>query len=111
MQFYHIPTGSSFSAWTLQVVCYGPHAISNARKIRAFLLVDGPGFSRAILRQAGIRPVPDPPEPMLLREPEGSLRRERTNLTILLRSGEKETHPARRGAVTVPPAVRIYSGG
>ncbi len=49
----HIPTGSSFSAWTLQVVCYGPHAISNARKIRAFLLVDGPGFSRAILRQPG----------------------------------------------------------
>ena len=107
----HEAVVSSFSAWTMTVVCYGPHALSNARKIRAFLFVDSPGFPREILRKAGIRPVPDPPEPMLLREPEGSLRRERTNLTILLRSGEKETHPARRGAVTVPPAVRIYSGG
>ncbi len=51
--------------------------LSNARKIRAFLFADGPGFPRTILRKAGIRPVPDPPEPMLLHEPEGSLWRER----------------------------------
>ena len=100
---------SSFPAWTLQIVCYGPHALSNARKIRAFLFVDGPGFPRSILRQAGIYPVPDPPEPMLLHEPEGSLWRERADLTVSLRAEEKQTHPVQRGAVTVAPAVLIHT--
>ena len=103
----HVPVVSSYSAWTLQVICYGPHALLNARKIRAFLFVDGPGFPRAILRQAGIRPVPDPPEPLWLHEPEGSLWRERADLTIRLRMEEKETHPGGRGAVTVPPAILL----
>ena len=99
----------SYSAWTLQVIAYGPHALLNARKIRAFLFVDGPGFPRAILRKAGIRPVPDPPEPLLLHEPEGSLWRERADLTVRLRAEEKETHPTRRGAITVPPGVIVYT--
>jgi len=103
----HIPAVSLFSAWTLTVVCYGPHALSNARKIRAFLYVDGPGFPRSILRKAGIRPVPDPPEPMLLHEPEGSLWRTRADLTVSLRAEEKETHPVQRGAVSVPPVISI----
>ena len=107
-QSSHDPTVSSFSAWTLQIICYGPHALSNARKIRAFLYVDGPGFPRAILRNTGLYPVPDPPEPMLLHEPEGSLWRIRADLTVSLRAEEKETHPARRGAVTVAPAVVIH---
>ena len=104
----HTPVVSSFSAWTLQVICYGPHALTNARKIRSFLFVDGPGFPRAILRNAGLYPVPDPPEPMLLHEPEGSLWRTRADLTVSLRAEEKETHPTRRGAVTVAPAVVIH---
>ena len=104
----HTPAVSSFSAWTLQIICYGPHALTNARKIRAFLYVDGPGFPRAILRNAGLYPVPDPPEPMLLHEPEGSLWRTRADLTVSLRAEEKETHPTRRGAVTVAPAVVIH---
>ena len=105
---FHVPSVSSFSAWALQIICYGPHALTNARKIRAFLYVDGPGFPRAILRNAGLYPVPDPPEPMLLHEPEGSLWRQRADLTVSLRAEEKETHPARRGAVTVAPAVVIH---
>ncbi len=105
---FHTPVVSSFSAWALQVICYGPHALTNARKIRSFLFVDGPGFPRAILRNAGLYPVPDPPEPMLLHEPEGSLWRKRADLTVSLRAEEKETHPARRGAVTVAPAVVIH---
>ena len=105
---FHTPIVSSFSAWTLQVICYGPHALTNARKIRAFLYVDGPGFPRAILRDAGLYPVPDPPEPMLLHEPEGSLWRQRTDLTVSLRAEEKETHPTRRGAITVTPVVVIH---
>ena len=106
----HVPVVSSYSAWTLQVICYGPHALLNARKIRAFLFVDGPGFPRAILRKAGIRPVPDPPEPLWLHEPEGSLWRERADLMIRLRMEEKETYPGRRGAVAAAPAIQIQYG-
>ena len=106
-----VPVVSSFSAWTLQVVCYGPHALVNARKIRAFLFVDGPGFPRRILREAGMYSVPDPPEPVLLHEPEGSLWRTRADLTISLRAEETQTYTGCRGAVSAVPAVIINSGG
>ena len=105
-QASHAAAVSSFSAWTLTVVCYGPHALMNARKIRAFLFADGPGFPREILRKAGIRPVP---EPMLLHEPEGSLWRKRADLTVSLRAEETQTHAVRRDAVTVPPVVLVHS--
>ncbi len=108
-QASHVPTVQYFSAWTLQVICYGPHALENARKIRAFLYLDGSGFPRAILRKAGLYPAPDPPEPLLLHEPEGSLWRRRADFTISLRAEEKETHPTRRGAITVPPGVIVYT--
>ena len=107
----HAVTVSRFSAWTLQVVCCGPHALANARKIRAFLYADGPGLPRSILREAGLYPVPDPPEPMLLHEPEGSLWRERADLSVSLRAEETQTHPVRRGTVMIAPAVIIHSGG
>ena len=106
----HTPTVFSFSAWKLQLICYGPHAEENARHIRALIFIDGAGMPRSILRRAGIRPMPYPPEPLLLHEPEGSLWRQRADLTIALRIEEKQTHPVRRGAITVPPAVRIHSG-
>ncbi len=109
-QSTHLPSVSLFSAWQLQVVCYGPHALENARKIRAFLFLDGSGFPRSILRKAGIRLVPDPPEPTLLHEPEGSLWRERADLTVQLHAEEKETHPGRRGAVRSVPAVILHRG-
>lgn len=109
-QASHTPAVSAFSAWTLQIVCYGPHALQKARTIRYFFFLDGSGYPRAILRKAGVYPVPDPPEPVLLHEPEGSLWRKRADLTVSLRAEEKETHPVRRGAVTVPPAVVIRQG-
>ena len=107
-QASHAAAVSPFSAWTLTVVCYGPHALENARKIRAFLFLDGAGFPRAVLRKAGLYPVPDPPEPMLLHEPEGSLWRQRADLAVSLRAEETQTHPARRNAVTAAPAVQIH---
>ena len=109
-QASHVPAVSAFSAWTLQIVCYGPRALQKARKIRYFLFLDGSGYPRAILRKAGVYPVPDPPEPVLLHEPEGSLWRKRADLTVSLWAEEKETHPVRRGAVTVPPMVIIRQG-
>ena len=105
----HIPAVSSFSAYRLQIVRYGPNALDNARKIRAFLYLDGSGYPRAILRKAGLYPVPDPPEPMLLHEPEGSLWRTRADLTVFLRAEETQTHAVRQDAVTVPPVVLVHS--
>jgi len=106
----YIPSVATFAAWRLQVICYGPHALTNARKIRAFLYVDGANMPRCILRKAGIRPIPDPPEPLLLHEPEGSLWRLRCDLTIQLRREEREAHPTRSGAVSIAPAVVIRTG-
>ena len=102
-----VPSVATYAAWRLQVICYGPHALTNARQIRAFLYVDGTNMPRCILRKAGIRPIPDPPEPILLHEPEGSLWRLRCDLSIQLRSEEKQTHPTRSGAVGIAPAVVI----
>ena len=111
VQASECPVVSFFSAWTLQIVCYGSHALANARKIRAFLFVDGPGFPRRILREAGLYPVPDPPEPILLHEPEGSLWRERADLTVSLRAEETQIHSVRRGVVIEAPAAIINTGG
>lgn len=104
----HVPAVSRFTAWSLQIVCYGPGALENAKRIRSLLFLDGAGYPRAILRKAGIRPVPDPNAPVLLHEPEGSLWRRRADLTVSLRMEEKESHPARRGAVALPPPVVIH---
>ena len=78
----HKPTVHRFLAYQLLIVCYGPSCETNARKIRAFLYIDGANLPRGILRKAGIYPVPDPPAPQLLYEPEGSLWRRRADLTI-----------------------------
>ena len=104
----HVPAVSFFSACRLQIVCYGPQALANARTIRAFLYADGPGMPRAILRKAGLYPVPPPPEPVLLHEPEGSLWRARADLAVSLRAAEKETYAGRRGAVAAAPAVVLH---
>ena len=105
MQAAHTPTVFSYAAWVLHLICYGPHALQNARRIRALLYIDGTNMPRCILRKAGIRPIPDPPEPLLLHEPEGSLWRLRCDLTIQFRAEETQQHAARRNAVTVPPAI------
>lgn len=100
---------SRFSAWKLILVCYGPHAPENAEKVRSFLYLDGAGFPRAILRKAGIRPVPGAPGPTVLHEPEGTLWRLRADLAVSLMAEETLEHPLRRNAVTVPPAVRLHT--
>jgi hypothetical protein len=63
-----------------------------------------------IRARAGIRPIPDPPKPLLLHEPEGSLWRLRCDLTIQLRREEKQTHLTRSGAVAIAPAVVVRTG-
>ena len=104
----HKPTVHRFLPYQLLIVCYGPSCEANARKIRAFLYIDGVNLPRGILRKAGIYPVPDPPVPQLLYEPEGSLWRRRADLTISLRVRDTLVYSAGRGAITSAPAVILH---
>ena len=104
----HKPTVHRFLAYQLLIVCYGPSCEANARKIRAFLYIDGANLPRGILRKAGIYPVPDPPAPQLLYEPEGSLWRRRADLTISLRVKDTLVYSTSRNAITSAPAVVIH---
>ena len=54
---------------------------------------------------AGIFPVPDPPQPSLLHEEKGSLWRKRADLTIQLRVRNEQRARARDSISTVPAVV------
>ena len=107
--FGHKPTVHRYLPYQLLVVCYGPGCEVNAKKIRSFLYLDGAGLPRQILRKSGIYPVPEPPSPQLLYEPEGSLWRRRADVVISLRVREEMVYSAGRGAIGSPPEVRIHS--
>ena len=102
----HTPIVSRFLPYQLLVVCYGPGCLGYAHKIRSFLFLDGTNCPRKILRDAGIYPVPDPPAPQLLYEPEGSLWRRRADLTVSLRVRDTLAFTS-RGSITTAPAVII----
>ena len=104
----HKPTVHRYLAYQLLIVCYGPGCEAYAHKIRSFLYLDGAGLPRQILRKAGIYPVPDPPAPQLLYEPEGSLWRRRADLTIPLCIKDTLVYTAGRGAITTAPAVILH---
>lgn len=93
--------------YRLIIVCYGPASEEYALRIRSMLYQDGSGFPRRILREAGIYPVPDPPQPSLLYEEEGSLWRKRADLTVSLRV-QYEVQTRERSSITVPPAVFVH---
>ena len=62
----HTPTVYTTLKYQLIIVCYGPAAEEYANRIRLMLYLDGSGFPRQILREAGIYPIPDPPPPSIL---------------------------------------------
>ena len=105
----HTPNVYTTLKYQLVIVCYGPAAEEYANRIRLMLYLDGSGFPRKILRDAGIFPVPDPPQPSLLHEEEGSLWRKRADLTVSLRVRDELTGQA-RNAVQSAPAVIINKG-
>ena len=100
-----IPTVYTTLKYQLVIVCYGPDAEEHACRIRSMLYVDGPGFPRRILRKAGIYPVPDPPQPAVLHEEEGSLWRKRADLTVSLRVRHEVSGQARDSIQTVPAVI------
>lgn len=100
----HLPMVCTTVKYNLVIVCYGPACEEYARRIRHMFYLDGRFFPRQILRDAGIYPVPDPPQPALLHEEEGSLWRKRADLTIQLRVRDEQTAQS-RNAITTAPAV------
>lgn len=93
--------------YKLIIVCYGPSCEEYANRIRSLLYLDGFGFPRQILRVAGIYPVPDPPQPSILHEEEGSLWRKRADLTVQLRVRDEQRGQA-RGNITAAPVIIIH---
>ena len=100
----HIPIICTTLKYQLVIVCYGPTCEEYASRIRSMLYLDGAGFPRKILRDAGIYPVPDPPQSSLLHEEEGSFWRKRADLTVSLRVVDEQSTQA-RGSISLPPAV------
>ncbi len=105
----HVPVVYTTLKYQLVIVCYGPACEAYAFRIRHMLFLDGRGFPRQILRAAGIFPVPDPPQPSLLHEEEGSLWRKRADLTVSLRVRQEDRAQA-RNAVTTAPAIILNKG-
>ena len=103
----HVPTVCTTLKYNLVIVCYGPACEAYASRIRHMIYLDGSGFPRQILRNAGIFPVPDPPQPSLLHEEEGSLWRKRADLTIQLRVRD-ELRSQARNSINSPPAIVIH---
>ena len=103
----HRPKVYTTLKYQLVIVCYGPAAEEYANRICLMLYLDGSGFPRRILRDAGIFPVPDPPQPQLLHEEEGSLWRKRADLTVRLRVREEQQGTS-RGSITTAPAVVLH---
>ena len=99
------PSVSSFLPYKLILICYGPDCETYAHRIRSFLYLDGSGYPRSILRQAGIYPVPRPQMPILLDEYEGNLLRRRADLTISLRVADTLVRTGRRYGIAEVPAV------
>jgi len=114
-QSWQLSSGSSPAAvpvaahntlsYRLIIVCYGPDAEKHALRIRALLFLDGAGKPRSILRAANIFPVPNPPQPELLWEQEGSLWRRRADLTVSIRVSDILSSSV--SAATSPPTVII----
>ena len=103
----HVPTVCTTLKYNLVIVCYGPACEEYARRIRHMFYLDGRFFPRQILRDAGIFPVPDPPQPALLHEEEGSLWRKRADLTIQLRVRDEQNAQA-RDSINSPAAVILH---
>ena len=93
--------------YQLMIVCCGPACEEYANRIRTMLYTDGFGRPRRILRSAGMYPVPDPPQPALLHEEEGSLWRKRADLVLSLRVRDEQRVPS-GNIIAVAPSVILH---
>ena len=97
-----------FIPYILQLVFYGLHAEADANAVRARLYLDGPGRPRRILREAGIYPVPRPPEIAVLHEAEDFRHRKRADLTVRLRIADVQTVSGIETVSSAPAIIKYY---
>ncbi|MDO5435262.1 MAG: hypothetical protein Q4G19_02725 [Clostridia bacterium] len=98
-----------FVPYTLHLIFYGPDAMINALRARTGILRDdGARSPRAILRQAGIVPLPEPPLPAVMYEGYGNEWRLRADQTLPFRL-LKLTRECPEDPVTAPPRVTLYN--
>ena len=88
-----------------RIICF-PRAVENAWVIRSLLFLDGQDNPLNVLCSGGLYPVPNPPQPIIGHEQEGSLWRRRCDVTISLRAVE-EIEKKNVGAVRVAPQIKI----
>lgn len=94
--------------YVLRLIFYGPDAEAYALRARAGILRDDGAYSpRAILRQAGIVPLPDPPLPMTLYEEVENEWRRRVDLELPFRLIVRDS--AEETPVTAAPRVTLYN--
>lgn len=96
--------------YRLLIICYGPDSEEYALRIRHMLYLDGNGSPRRILRDAGVFPIPDPPQPTLLHEEEGSLWRKRADLMIPLRIRYEQQSRIHNSITTAPVVILKHHG-
>ena len=97
-----------FSRWRLNLVFYGPDAEALASHVHHLIFLDGYGNPRAILRAAGIYPIPRSWGPSLVWEEREKQHRMRTDLSIPLSVAVNwSSAPDCSGKVSHPPEIRM----
>lgn len=96
-----------FAPYRLDLVFYGPRAEALAWKVYHRIFADGYGQPLRILRAAGVRPVPRPAAPELIREEWEKQHRLRADLTVHLRAAAFEP-AAEAPSVSVPPDTVVH---
>lgn len=107
---------SVFIPCSLILVFYGPDSETWALRCQSFLFLDGHGYPRRILREAGLYLIPSHPTPSILFEDTGKTRRKRADLEIPARLLSNDPYspasspeePVVVPTVTRPPAVSVH---
>lgn len=95
-------------SWKLLLTFYGPGAEEAAWRMRSRLFLDGAGQPRALLRAAGIFPVPGPAAPMLVWEETALRRRARADLVVDMRVRVNDEAGDEPGVACLPE-IRIHT--
>lgn len=105
----------SFLPCRILLTFYGPDCETWAHRCRSFLFLDGHSLPRAILRGAGLYPVPFPHPPEVLWEETGKRRRKRADLVIEARLLDDASYSSVLDETPIPgemidsaPAVHIH---
>lgn len=98
----------SFDPYRLNVICYGVHADYWGNKIRSFFMLDGNDMPRRRMRVKGIYPIPNPSPMIHGYEEDGSIWRERVDLSFPLFIINEATYNRPNDTLMYSPAVILH---